>query len=64
MYSEALKLDGDNAVLYSNRSAAYVKATRYIMALKDAEKAIEIKPDWSKVSSVSAEEIRCVFDDI
>ena len=49
LYSEALKLDPDNAVLYSNRSAAYAKATRYIMAVKDAERAIELKPDWSKV---------------
>lgn len=35
-------------MLYSNRSAAYAKSNKYDLALKDAEKTIEIKPDWSK----------------
>ena len=42
----------ENAVLYSNRSAAYLKAKSYLKALWDAEKAIELKPDWSKVNFV------------
>ncbi|CAH0556104.1 unnamed protein product [Brassicogethes aeneus] len=50
-YSEAIKLDGNNAVLYSNRSAAYAKALKYDLALQDAEKCVEIKPDWSKAFS-------------
>nr|XP_023029181.1 stress-induced-phosphoprotein 1 [Leptinotarsa decemlineata] len=47
-YTEAIKLDPDNAVLYSNRSAAYAKGDQYELSLKDADKAIEIKPDWPK----------------
>ncbi|CAG9819039.1 unnamed protein product [Phaedon cochleariae] len=50
-YSEAINLDPSNAVLYSNRSAAYAKSNQYDLALQDAEKAVEIKPDWSKAYS-------------
>lgn len=35
-------------VLYSNRSAAYSSLKDYENALKDAEKCVSIKPDWSK----------------
>lgn len=50
LYTEALTLDDRNAVLYSNRSAAYSKAGNYLKALEDAEKTIEMRPDWIKVS--------------
>lgn len=50
-YSEAINLDSNNAVLYSNRSAAYAKLGKYDLALNDAEKAVQIKPDWSKAYS-------------
>ena len=48
LYSEALALDSSNHVLFSNRSAAYAKAGKYMEALKDAEKTVELKPDWIK----------------
>lgn len=50
-YTEAINLDPSNAVLYSNRSAAYAKAEQYDLALEDATKAVELKPDWSKAYS-------------
>ena len=48
-YSSAIDLDPNNHVLYSNRSAAYCALKDYKEALKDAEKTVELKPDWIKV---------------
>ena len=48
-YTNAIALDGNNHVLYSNRSAAYSNLGKYEEALKDGEKTIELKPDWGKV---------------
>jgi len=48
-YSEAIDLDPENHILYSNRSAACCKANKYEEALSDAEKVISLKPDWAKV---------------
>ncbi|XP_075225608.1 stress-induced phosphoprotein 1 [Lycorma delicatula] len=47
-YSEAIQIDPNNHVLFSNRSAAFAKAGDYDKALKDAEDTIKIKPDWAK----------------
>jgi DnaJ family protein C protein 8 len=49
MYSRAIELDPENAVYYSNRSAAYLAmGDSRGKALKDADKCIELKPDWWK----------------
>lgn len=47
-YTDAIKVDPKNHVLYSNRSAAYCKAGKYREALEDAEQTVEIKSDWAK----------------
>ncbi|KAL7692885.1 putative DnaJ domain, tetratricopeptide-like helical domain superfamily [Plasmopara halstedii] len=49
MYTRAIELDPDNAVYYSNRSAAYLAmGDARGKALKDAERCIDLKPDWWK----------------
>lgn len=48
IYTKAIQLDDKNHVLYSNRSAAYVKAGKYEEALQDANKTIELNPTWVK----------------
>ena len=44
----AMNLDGENHVLYSNRSAAYAGMGNWVLAEGDANTAIELKPDWAK----------------
>ena len=51
-YSRAIELDPSNHILYSNRSAAHIKAGNYGQALFDAETTISIKKDWIKVIEV------------
>jgi len=47
-FSEAINLDPKNHILYSNRSGAFAGQKKYQEALDDADKTIEIKPDWAK----------------
>lgn len=47
-YTEAIRLAPANHVLYSNRSAAYASDSNYQSAITDAEKTIELKPDWPR----------------
>ncbi|XP_026210206.1 tetratricopeptide repeat protein 28-like [Anabas testudineus] len=48
LYSEALSADPQNCILYSNRSAAYLRQGQYNTALDDAIKARLINPKWPK----------------
>lgn len=50
LYTEALTADPQNCILYSNRSAAYLRLGQYSTALDDAIKARLINPKWPKVS--------------
>jgi hypothetical protein len=47
-FSDAIKLDGNDAVFWSNRSGAYLKLGQGSEARADAVKAVELKPDWWK----------------
>ena len=48
-YTEAIKHEPNAAVLYSNRSLAFVKIDQLFFALEDAQKAIKLDPSWPKV---------------
>ncbi|XP_041666809.1 tetratricopeptide repeat protein 28 isoform X1 [Cheilinus undulatus] len=48
LYTEALTADPQNCILYSNRSAAYLRLGQYSTALDDAIKARLINPKWPK----------------
>ncbi|XP_033951552.1 tetratricopeptide repeat protein 28-like isoform X2 [Pseudochaenichthys georgianus] len=48
LYSEALTADPQNCILFSNRSAAYLRLGEYSTALDDAIKARLINPKWPK----------------
>lgn len=48
LYSQGLEIDPDNYVLYSNRSAAYLKFDFKSKALYDAEKCVQLAPNWAK----------------
>ena len=48
LYTQAIELDPDNYVYYSNRSAAYMKADSTSKALKDAERCVELNPSFIK----------------
>lgn len=45
---QAITIDPDNHVLYSNRSAAYLKSDSKSKALWDAQKCVELQPEWAK----------------
>ncbi|KAK7389292.1 hypothetical protein VNO78_24162 [Psophocarpus tetragonolobus] len=47
-FSDAIALAPSNHVLYSNRSAAHASLKNYAEALTDAQKTVDLKPDWPK----------------
>merc|ERR1712178_191769 len=48
-YTRALRHTPLNERLLTNRSAAYLKISKWQLALDDATKAQEIEPTWSKI---------------
>lgn len=50
LYTQAIELNGNNAVYWANRAFAHTKLEEYGSAILDASKAIEIDPRYSKVS--------------
>lgn len=47
-FTQAIAQNGQNHAIYSNRSATYMAMKDFQKALADAEKVIELKPDWPK----------------
>lgn len=47
-FTDAINVDPKNHILYSNRSGAYASMKEYKKALEDADKTVDIKPDWAK----------------
>lgn len=47
-FTQAIEIDPNNHVLYSNRSACYAKMEKGNESLQDANKTVELKPDWAK----------------
>lgn len=47
-FTQAIALEPENHILYSNRSAAYASKKEWDNALDDAQKTVDIKPDWAK----------------
>ncbi len=54
LYSQALALTPDNAILYSNRAAAHMRLENYGSALGDATLAIEKDPKYIKARTGAA----------
>jgi len=47
-FSEAIKCDPSDHVLYSNRSGAYASLEDYQLALQDADSCVELNRSWAK----------------
>ena len=48
LYTQAITIDPDNHILYSNRSASYMKLNSISKSLHDAEKCLELNPNFVK----------------
>lgn len=48
-YSQALNIQPENSILYSNRSTVYFHLGNFQASLQDAEKCIQLDPQWIKV---------------
>ncbi|CAG8443331.1 12337_t:CDS:10 [Acaulospora morrowiae] len=48
LYDEAISINGNNAVYYANRAAAYSQLGQHDKAIEDATKSSQIDPSYSK----------------
>lgn len=49
-YTQAIKMDPNNYLLYSNRSFAFLKLDQHYLSLQDANETVRLQPQWAKVS--------------
>lgn len=49
-YTQAIKMDPNNYVLYSNRSFAFLKLDQHYLSLQDANETVRLQPQWAKVT--------------
>ncbi len=54
LYSQAIELQPENAVLYANRAFAHIKREEYGSAVMDASKAIAADPSYAKVQAAQS----------
>lgn len=47
-YTQAIKMDPNNYVLYSNRSFAFLKLDQHYLSLNDANATVRLQPQWAK----------------
>ena len=47
-FTAAIEHDPTDHVFFSNRSACYASVGKLNAAIEDAEKCVELKPDWGK----------------
>lgn len=50
-YSEAIKINPLDYLLFSNRSLAFLKTKQYYHAFQDAEQTINLNPNFGKVGN-------------
>lgn len=48
LYTQAIEINGQNAVYWANRAFAHVKLEEYGSAIQDATMAVEVDPRYSK----------------
>ncbi|KAJ8714540.1 hypothetical protein PYW07_002765 [Mythimna separata] len=47
-YTQAIKMDPNNYLLYSNRSFAFLKLDQHYLSLLDANETVRLQPQWAK----------------
>lgn len=60
LYTDALALDPNNHILFSNRSAARLKQGQFALSLQDATKARELCPQWPKAYFRQGVALQCL----